>query len=885
MNRLATAALVLGGAALSHACWSPPRDEGPAQGTHASSPSWAIVGGLARVEPDGLHLEGHGWTVSLTTRGIGRSTPAPLGDAQLSRDDQHAVLERDGLSEWFVRLPTAIEHGYTIAERPPGKGPLEVLLAVEGLGVTSRQGHVQLVDATGDVRLGYGGLTVTDAAGARVPARLEARGDGIAIVVDDRHATYPVTVDPIVFAPQASLSPIAPESPFYFGRGVAIQGTTCVATDYGEGAVDGQGAVFVYEQVGGVWMPDIKLEMPVEANGNLLGFDVDMSGDSIVAGAPGADGAANDHGAAVVFVNAGGWTFQAQLMAPDGGLNDDLGTSVGIHGDTVVAGAPNDDDVANNAGAAYVFVRSGTTWSFEDKLIAPDGAVNDTAGRSVDVDGDTAVVGAQARNGVVGPDSGGVYVFERSGTQWGAPQLLEAPTPSSGGRFGETLDLDGDSLVIGEPGWMSNAGRAHVFVRQGATWTWQATLEPVLDASTFAGDAVAIHGDRVLVGAHGDFLGGSVFLYERAGMTWSLTDTLKEPTPVLGNDFGYAVAIDGDRLAAGAAAGDTAGNNLGAAYAFALTGQPCLDDTTCTTGLCVDGFCCIEACDQGCGRCDAPGSEGLCTPVGMGLPAGPECPGFACDGGTGCPSPCSDDLDCAPGFFCDGTGDCLPVGDLGDPCAIDSGCASGQCADGLCCDAACDAACESCAESGSEGTCVLVTGEPRSGHPSCPADACAEGILESDFACDGTGTACVPTVTPCEPYACGEGACLNSCLSDGQCAPDFNCLVAQQICVPSDPICDGVDTLLLPDGGTEACRPYRCTEAGACRTACAFTGDCSPGFVCGSDGRCVAPPPPRSPASCAIGGGDPASWSASWGAWWLLGGLGLLMGRRRSFHL
>lgn len=882
MKRPLTALLSFAGAVLSYACWSPPPDDGTSVAEEEeATPSWAVAGLDARIERDGLRLSGDGWEATLGTRRFGRAgVSRTMGRGRRTTSGERVALEREGLSEWFLPIPTGIEHGYTLGRRPSGIGPLEVVIAVDGLAVTSRRGHLQLVDDAGLVRLGYGGLWVTDATGAKLPATLEARRDAIAIVVDDRDATYPVTIDPIVFAPQASLSPIAPNFPAFFGRAVGVEGTTCIVSDFGEGSTGGDGAVFVYEQMGGVWMPETKLEMPVEAGGNHFGFDVDISSDTFVAGAPGADGA----GAALVFVNAGGWSLQQQLMAADGEANDDFGRSVGVSADTLIVGAPNDDDAANDAGAAYVFTRSGSTWGIEHKLVASDGNTNDKAGRSVAIDGDTALLSAHARNGMGGtlPDSGAVYVFERAGAIWGAPQLLEAPTPTSGGRFGETLDIDGDTMVIGEPGWTSNTGRAHVFVRQGATWTWQATLQPVTDLTSFAAAAVAVDGDRVLVGVHGDFVGGSAFLYERVGVTWSLVDTLKEPMPDLGNGFGYAVAIDGDRLAVGTAEGDTAGTDLGSAYAFALTGQPCLDATTCVTGVCVDGFCCTSACDEGCGRCDAAGSEGICAPRGVGEPAGPECPGFACADGTGCPSPCVDDMDCATGFFCDASGDCLPVGELGAPCAIDNGCASGRCADGLCCDAACDGACEACAEGGSEGTCVLVTGQPRPGHPSCPEDACADGILQSDFVCDGSGAACVPTVTPCEPYACGDGACHDRCLSDSQCAPDYNCLVAQEICLPSEPLCDGVDALLLPDGGTESCRPYRCSEAGICRTACTFSGDCSPGFVCGSDGRCVEPPPPRSPSSCAVSGADPTRWGA---VAWLLVGLGMLVRRRRSFHL
>src|SRR5205823_5417703 len=211
---------------------------------------------------------------------------------------------------------------------------------------------------------------------------------------------------------------------------------------------------------------------------------VSISGDTVVVGAlyedsaatgingNQSDNSATGSGAAYVFVRSGStWTQQAYLKASNTGVNDLFGVSVAISGDTIVVGAYGEDSAATgvngnqadngaiDSGAAYVFVRSGSTWTQQAYLKASNTGASDFFGGSVAISGDTAVVGAfeedsaatgvngnQADNGAV--DSGAAYVFARSGSTWTQQAYLKASNTGSSDLFVNTA-ISGDTAVVG----------------------------------------------------------------------------------------------------------------------------------------------------------------------------------------------------------------------------------------------------------------------------------------------------------------------------------------------------------------------------------------------------------------------------------------------------
>ena len=171
--------------------------------------------------------------------------------------------------------------------------------------------------------------------------------------------------------------------------------------------------------------------------------------DTAVAGAPFDDNVGTiNQGAAYVFTRSGTtWTEQQKLTAPDGGANDLFGTSVAIDVDTLVAGAPAGG--TTDSGAAYVFTRSGTDWTPQAKLTASDGAAGDQFGLSVGIEGDTAVVGSPIARVGANLARGAAYVFTRDGTIWNEFQKLVASDGAVGDLFGFSVAIDGNTIVAG----------------------------------------------------------------------------------------------------------------------------------------------------------------------------------------------------------------------------------------------------------------------------------------------------------------------------------------------------------------------------------------------------------------------------------------------------
>ena len=162
------------------------------------------------------------------------------------------------------------------------------------------------------------------------------------------------------------------------------------------------------------------------------------------------------------------WSQQAQLTAADGAWGDLFGMSVAISGGTAVVGASEDDVGANtDQGSAYVFARSGSTWSRQAHLLAADGAANEWFGWSVAISGGTAVVGAPRHGVGANVDQGSAYVFARSGSTWSRQASLLAAGGAADDWFGISVAISGDTAVAGAyrdgVGAVANQGSASVF--------------------------------------------------------------------------------------------------------------------------------------------------------------------------------------------------------------------------------------------------------------------------------------------------------------------------------------------------------------------------------------------------------------------------------------
>ena len=300
-----------------------------------------------------------------------------------------------------------------------------------------------------------------------------------------------------------------------FGVSVALDGDTALAGSYADdvGTNVNQGSVYVFTRAGGVWTQQARLIANDGAAGDFFGFSVALSGDTALVGAYQNDVGTNaDQGAAYVFTRVGGvWTEQQKLTAADGGVNDFFGDSVALSGDTALVGADGHDVNGNQLqGAVYVFTRvvsrprsphrATGIWTLQQTLTASDGAGGDSFGVSVALEGDTALVGADADDVGTNVNQGSVYVFTRVSGGWNESAHLIAGDGGAGDLLGVSVSLSGNTAVVGAAGDDVGAnldqGSAYVFTETGGAWTEQAKLTASDGAaSDFFGVSVALSGN------------------------------------------------------------------------------------------------------------------------------------------------------------------------------------------------------------------------------------------------------------------------------------------------------------------------------------------------------------------------------------------------------
>ena len=365
----------------------------------------------------------------------------------------------------------------------------------------------------------------------------------------------------------------------WFGYSVAVSGDTAVVGTPGHGGMGANsGAAYVFVHAGTTWTEQAKLTADDAASGDRFGWSVGVSEDLIVVGAYAATEAGVPSGVAYVFSRSGtAWTQEAKLVASDAEPEDRFGYSLAVSGNTVLVGAYGDDDAGSDSGAAYVFVRSGSTWTEEAKLVAALGADDEYFGRSVALRGDRAVIGADG-NCTGEPASGAVFVFDRVDTTWSAWPMLKADVPATYDRFGRAVAVLGDTLVIGAPESNLNesqAGLSYVFVLDGGTWVQRAELSPSDPGAQHRfGAAVAVGDDLAIVGSPGNDAGGvgggAAYLFCPDGTSWTETQRLTPSDPGPGEYFGHSLAVDWDVLLAGAYRRNTANPDAGSAVLYRM---------------------------------------------------------------------------------------------------------------------------------------------------------------------------------------------------------------------------------------------------------------------------------------------------------------------------
>lgn len=336
-----------------------------------------------------------------------------------------------------------------------------------------------------------------------------------------------------------------------------------------------------------------------------FGYATSFDGTTVALGAP--DEASttcsvingSDYGAANNFGNSNGAVYlykypdtpMAYLKAPNTSDNDYFGQAVSVDGDLVAVGAPGEDSSVlttiedgdfspdtngrADSGAVYVFAKTtDDTWSHQVYLKAPNASNNDRFGYSLALSGSRVVAGAPGEDSDTtsivsgadlavtndaGSNTGAVYVFERAaapdanGRYWAHQAYLKATNATNEDRFGWSVAMSGTTIVVGAPG---EDGSVNAIIN-GADLT--ATDDAARDS-------------------------GAVYVFVNSGSGWVQQAYLKAPNGLPGDEFGHAVAINGDTLVVGAryensdtlsiingadlSAANTAGYHNGAAYVF-----------------------------------------------------------------------------------------------------------------------------------------------------------------------------------------------------------------------------------------------------------------------------------------------------------------------------
>ena len=395
-----------------------------------------------------------------------------------------------------------------------------------------------------------------------------------------------------------------------------------------DNSASSSGAVYIFVRSGSTWVQEAYIKASNTDAGDSFGSTVslDSDGSRLAVSAIGedsnatgingnqADNSANTSGAVYVFVRSGStWSQEAYIKASNTDAFDFFGETVSISADGNYLAIGADSERSNatgingnqannsqtNAGAVYIFVRSGSTWTQEAYIKASNTAFGDSFGGdvSLNVDGSTLVVSAIGEDsnatGINGNqadnsanNSGAVYVFVRSGSTWSQETYIKASNTDALDIFGTSVSLSGDgnllavaaifedSNAVGVNGdetdnSANTSGAVYVFVRSGSTWSQEAYIKAT---NTGAGDefgtsiALNLDGTRLVVGAiserssatgiNGDQTNnaladaGAVYSYVRAGITWTPDGYIKASNTGSRDEFGTSVALsaDGSRL-------------------------------------------------------------------------------------------------------------------------------------------------------------------------------------------------------------------------------------------------------------------------------------------------------------------------------------------------
>jgi hypothetical protein len=546
------------------------RATSPAQRLHVRFDRSGVV-----LTSDGVKLG-----LNLHAMGYGRSLIA-VGQVTPSAKADRVTYTHAGLSEWYANGPLGLEQGFTIPRAPPAPstGPLtlSITLSHNARASLTHDGRGLVFGHAGAPSLRYTGLTTTDARGRTLHSWLELHGGTMLLRVDARNAHYPLRIDPLIQQAKLTGGGEVCERKYgcRFGFAVALSADGNTALIGGPHDSRGVGAAWVFVREGTTWAqqgPKLTGNEEKQRYGRFGGsVALSADGNTALIGGPGDNGG---WGAAWVFTREGKtWVQQGpKLVGSEVDHAFFFGYSVALSadGNTALIGGPEDHGV----GAAWVFAREGTTWAQQGpKLTGKEELGEASVGRSValSADGNTALIGANTDDGGVGA----AWVFVREGTTWAQQGPKLTGTEELGVArlgFSVALSADGNTALIGGYSDDGGVGAAWVFAREGTTWAQQTKLTGNEESGLGEfGDSVALSPDAntALIGGHSDDKGnGAAWLFTREGTVWVQRGAKLTAGEELGKSrFGRTVALSADGNT-GLIGGSEDGSAAGAAWVF-----------------------------------------------------------------------------------------------------------------------------------------------------------------------------------------------------------------------------------------------------------------------------------------------------------------------------
>ena len=267
--------------------------------------------------------------------------------------------------------------------------------------------------------------------------------------------------------------------------------------------------------------------------------------------------------------------LQDKWISPTPTFDGFFGSDLDVEGDLLAIGSSYADGAAANSGTVFLYRRSGNGWDLETQLNASDGATIDYFGNALLVDGGRVAVSSESKRAV--------YIFEEQPAGW--VEVAKVEPPEFVQVFGRSFDLDGGTLAVGAPAdeqIAQGSGSVRIFEEQPNGW---AQVQTLVASDAALGDqfgtAVKLDGDRLFVGAlYGDGVvpdSGAVYVFERQGGTWIEAGKIFANDGMDSDYFGAALDAEGDQLLVGALREDGFcpqffSCNSGAAYVFDFDG-------------------------------------------------------------------------------------------------------------------------------------------------------------------------------------------------------------------------------------------------------------------------------------------------------------------------